>query len=92
MKPVRMFFTAVGIAAPLLFGCGKHAAPQATPTEISNFFDALQEGDAEIVSRLLNEKHYLANTKNQNGETPLQVAKKKGNQELVDVLKKNGAE
>jgi hypothetical protein len=93
MKPVRTFFVAIGIAAPLLIGCGKKAAaPQATPTEISEFFSALQDGDAEIVSRLLKAKPYLANTKNESGETPLQVAKKKDNQELVDVLKKNGAE
>src|SRR5205807_1534267 len=79
---------ALALAAP---GCGKKSAPAANPTEVKEFYAALQDGDAEIVERLLNAKPYLANVKSETGETPLKVANQKGNQELADVLKKHGA-
>jgi hypothetical protein len=71
-------------------GCGKkkEETPASNPTEVKEFFDAVNDGDADVVGRLLKVKPYLANAKNAEGQTPLAVAKAKGNDELVDVIKK----
>ena len=75
----------------LLSGCGKKAPHEANPTEVKEFFTAVEDGDAEIISRLLKAKPYLANASNDSGETALSIAKKKNNEEMVDALKKAGA-
>ena len=74
-------------------GCGgKKAAPESSsnPTEVKEFFDAVNDGDASIVSRLLKAKPYLANAKNDQGQTPLAVAKAKGDEELISAIQKAG--
>jgi len=82
------------VCLPLFFvgGCGKKAATDtaASANEVSQFHAALQDGDAEIVRRLIQAKPYLVNAKNERGETPLKVAKQKGNDELADVISKAG--
>jgi ankyrin repeat protein len=71
-----------------LSGCGKAEAPPPTATEVSEFFNAVQDGDAEIVSRLLKAKPGLASAKNENGETALQVAESRGLDEVAEALRK----
>ena len=73
-------------------GCGrKHSAPTAeSANEVSQFYSAVQDGDAEIVRRLLQAKPYLANAKNESGQTPLAFAKQKGVEEVADVISKAG--
>lgn len=73
-------------------GCGRKAAgPSAgSANEVSQFYAAVQDGDAEIVRRLLQAKPYLANAKNESGQTPLAVAKQKGSDEVAEVISKAG--
>ncbi|MEP6754271.1 MAG: hypothetical protein ABJA67_02130 [Chthonomonadales bacterium] len=72
-------------------GCGKKSAPEANPTEVREFFTAVEDGDATIVARLVKVKPYLANAKDAEGKTALSIAKKKGNDEMVDALTKAGS-
>lgn len=86
----------VGACAAALFaaGCGKKAPPEDTAAranEVSQFFSAVQDGDAAIVQRLIQAKPYLVNAKDAQGDTALKVAEQKGNDEVADVLRKNGA-
>lgn len=81
--------TAVVLCAPP--GCGKTDAPPPNATEISEFFAAVQDGDTEIVTRLLKAKPGLAETTNANGQTALQIATQQGNDDLADALRKRGA-
>jgi hypothetical protein len=75
----------------VLAGCGgKKAAQESNPTEVKEFFDAVNDGDANIVARLLKAKPYLANAKNESGQTPLAVAKTKGDEELISAIQKAG--
>jgi hypothetical protein len=79
------------IVAPA--GCGrKQAAESPSPNsrEVTEFHAAVQDGDADIVRRLLQAKPYLANAKNATGQTPLAAAKAKGNEEVADVIQKAG--
>jgi ankyrin repeat protein len=57
---------------------------------VKEFYAAVQDGDGEIVRRLLQAKPYLANAKNASGQTPLAFAKQKGNEEVADVISKAG--
>jgi ankyrin repeat protein len=87
----RLCIVASCLATAGLAGCGHKAAPPTpTATEVSEFHAAVQDGDAAIVDRLLRAKPYLVNARNQTGETPLKVANEKGEQEVADVLRKNG--
>jgi len=76
----------------IAFGCGKKPAsePAASSREVSEFSAAVQDGDADIVRRLLQAKPYLANAKNESGQTPLTVAKQKGLDDVADVIQKAG--
>ncbi len=75
---------------PALVGCKRSAPPPPTEQERTEFFAAVQEGDATIVDRLLSAKPNLANVKNDRDETPLKVAEKAANQELADTIRKHG--
>ena len=94
LRPLfRLCIVTVCLAGLGLAGCGRKAAPPTpTATEVSEFHAAVQDGDAAIVDRLLRAKPYLVNAKNQNGETPLKVANEKGNQDVADLLRKNGGQ
>jgi ankyrin repeat protein len=81
---------AILMFAGSVWGCGKKTEAKGTPTEISEFHAAVQDGDADIVRRLVQAKPYLVNEKNEQGLTPLKVAEEKGNEELAEVLKKAG--
>jgi hypothetical protein len=83
----RMLLT---LGALALMGCGKKSSQGANATEVKEFFDAVNDGDADVVARLLRTRPYLANVKNDAGQTPLAVAKTKGNDELVDAIRKAG--
>jgi ankyrin repeat protein len=76
------------LAAP---GCGKKSEPTTNPNEVREFHTVVQDGAADAAERLLRIRPYLANAKNENGETPLQVAKQRGDEEMVDLLRKHGA-
>lgn len=89
----RRAFLALSSAALLgaLLGCGRK--PQADPlteTEITEFFSAVQDGDATIVDRLLSAKPALANARNSQGQTPLAIAQQASNDDLVSVIKRHG--
>jgi hypothetical protein len=74
-------------------GCGhKQASESATPDsrEVTEFHAAVQDGDADIVRRLLQAKPYLANAKNAAGQTPLAAAKAKGADDVAEVIQKAG--
>ncbi len=82
----------IGVAfSVILAGCGKKKEATFSQNDISEFFAAVQDGDAEIIRRLLQAKPGLANAKGANGQTALQIAKQKNNDEMVEVLKKYGA-
>jgi ankyrin repeat protein len=84
----RWLLICCGLVGIWLIGCAKPQPP--TNTEIQEFQTAVQDGDEDIVERLLRAKPLLVNVKNQEGMTPLKVAEQRGNQALVDVLKKHG--
>ena len=71
-------------------GCGKAKVEAPSSNDVSEFHAAVQDGDAAVVDRLLKAKPALVNAPNQNGETPLKVAKQKNNDELAEVIQKNG--
>jgi hypothetical protein len=77
----------------LLAGCGpKKAEPPPDPksNEVVQFHEALRDGDVEIIRRLIAAKPYLVNARNEQGQSPLQVAQQIGNQELADLIKQKG--
>jgi ankyrin repeat protein len=77
----------------LLVGCApKKAEPPPDPksNEVVQFHEALRDGDADIVRRLISAKPYLVNARNEQGASPLQVAQQMNNQELVDLIKRKG--
>jgi ankyrin repeat protein len=75
---------------PSLVGCKRSAPPPPTEQERTEFFAAVQEGDATIVDRLLSAKPNLANAKNDQGQTALSVAQQAGNDELAETVKRHG--
>lgn len=50
------------------------------------FFDAVRLGQTDVVKYLLHKNQDLIDAKNDNGETPLQVAERSGNDELIKFL------
>lgn len=80
-----------GVMLASLYACGgrKGAAPL-TDIEKREFASALQDGDPAIVDRLLSAKPALASAPLESGQTPLQFASGKGDQELADVIKRHG--
>jgi len=74
-------------------GCAKKptAVTTANPEEVRQFFSALRDEDTAIVDRLLSAKPYLANARDESGQTPLAIAQSLGNEELVQVLRRHGA-
>ncbi|MEI6512141.1 MAG: ankyrin repeat domain-containing protein [bacterium] len=73
----------------MLCGCGK-AADQISDREISEFSAAISDGDVDIISRLLTAKPKLINTKDKNGDTPLNQSIKQGKTEVADFLRQHG--
>jgi ankyrin repeat protein len=58
---------------------------------VQEFRSALKDGDAAIVDRLLSAKPGLVNVKDETGRTPLADAEARGDDEMVQVLKRHGA-
>lgn len=73
-------------------GCGGKppAAPDPTSNEVSQFHDAVRDGDVEIVRRLIAAKPYLVNARNEQGVSPLQAARQGGNDELAALIREKG--
>jgi ankyrin repeat protein len=78
------------LCATALLGCGKRKAEPVTETERTEFFSAVQDGDAMIVDRLLSAKPGLASARNAQGETALTIARRAGNDDLVAVIRRHG--
>ena len=72
-----------------LVGCGK-VAPSFTSHEKSEFLTAVNDGDSDVVDQLLIEKPGLVNIRDQNNQTPLDIAEKQNNSDMIAVLKKHG--
>ena len=90
-KRLAWLIPAVAIAMmPSLVGCKRAAPTPPTEQERTEFFAAVNEGDAAIVDRLLSAKPNLANAPNDRGETPLKVAEQAGNDELATTIRKHG--
>ena len=89
-----LFFGLTTAAAIGFAGCGKKtdaAGPHFSTKTVDEFFSAVEDGDVDIVRRLLQAKPGLANAKNQGGQSALQVATAKGNQDMADLLRKSCA-
>lgn len=73
--------------------CSKSAPPPAkvSDQEASEFRNAIYDGDAAIVDRLLTAKPGLVNVRDENGKTPLAIAKERGDDDVVQVLLRHGA-
>ena len=87
MKYLYAFLVCLSILA--LAGCGK-VAPSFTSHEKSEFFTAVNDGDSDVVDQLLIEKPGLVNIRDQNNQTPLDIAEKLNNSDMIAVLKKHG--
>jgi len=88
MNVRRLMLGLAGLACLWLYACGKPQPP--TQTEIQEFHAAVLDGDEAVVDRLLRAKPQLVNVPDAQGETPLKIAEQRGNDALVDVLKKHG--
>lgn len=72
-----------------LAGCGK-VAPSFTNHEKTEFLTSVKDGDSDVVDQLLIEKPGLVNIRDQNNQTPLDIAEKQNNSDMITVLKKHG--
>jgi hypothetical protein len=86
----RMIAIVMTLFLTIALGCGKSKVEAPSANDVTEFHNAVQEGDATIVERLLSAKPNLVNAPNERGETPLKVAKQKNNDELADVITKHG--
>jgi hypothetical protein len=77
----------VAIAVP---GCGKPKPQPPSATEVQEFQNALNDGDAAIVDRLLSAKPGLVNIRDSQGRTPLAQAKAREDSEMVQVIERHG--
>lgn len=71
-------------------GCAKSPPPPPSQQEVQEFRNALNDGDAAIVDRLLSAKPGLVNVRDESGRTPLAVAEEKGDEEMAQVLRRHG--
>jgi ankyrin repeat protein len=89
---MKRLILAVVCLIPVIFisGCGQQKIKQFSARDVSEFESAVQDGDADIVDNLLTEKPGLANVRDQNGKTPLDIAEAKGQSDMIEVIKKHG--
>lgn len=82
------------LCAPVFLGGCRKATPPPAPSahEIQEFRDALRDGDAAIVDRLLAARPGLVNVRDEQGRTPLAEAMERGDEEMVQVLRKHGGQ
>jgi len=71
-------------------GCGKRAPNPPSATEVQEFQNALNDGDAAIVDRLLSAKPGLVNARNSEGRTPLAQARARDDAEMIQVIERHG--
>ena len=77
----------------LAAGCGggkPSAPPDPTSNEVVQFHEALNDGDVDIIRRLIAAKPYLVNARNAQGVSPLQVAQRQGNEEMATLIREKG--
>jgi ankyrin repeat protein len=67
----------------------KKPADKGTPLQ---YHDAIRQGDAQNIERLLSQTPALLETRNDQGETPLVTAARNGKREVVELLLEKGAE
>ncbi len=89
---IRFWSAAVAIAVVGLWGggCSKSAPPPPSSTEVQEFRNALNDGDAVIVDRLLSAKPGLVNIRDEQGRTPLAQARARDDSEMVEVIRRHG--
>jgi len=75
----------------LTVGCSRPAPQPPSEQEVQEFRSALKDGDAAIVDRLLSAKPGLVNVKDETGRTPLADAEARGDDEMLQVLRRHGA-
>ncbi|HSV72179.1 MAG TPA: ankyrin repeat domain-containing protein [Chthonomonadales bacterium] len=83
------------LALALAPGCsprGGEGAAAPSVREVQEFHSAVVDDDAIIVERLLTARPALVNARNEQGQTPLQVANQRGAHEAANVLRDHGAE
>ncbi len=71
-------------------GCRKSPPPAPSATEVQEFQNALSDGDAAIVDRLLSAKPGLVNVRDAQGRTPLAQARLRDDAEMIQVIKRHG--
>lgn len=82
---------AAGLILASLSACsGRRSPAPLSDIERREFASALQDGDPAVVDRLLSAKPALTSTPLESGQTPLQFAVGKGDQELADVIRRHG--
>lgn len=83
--------TALGLlSAGGVVSCSRQPAPPPSQQEVQEFRNALNDGDAAIVDRLLSAKPGLVNVRDENGKTPLALARQRGDEEMAQVLLRHG--
>lgn len=83
-------FVVVVVLGILGIGCAKSPPPPPSQQEVQEFRNALDDGDAAIVDRLLSAKPGLVNVRDESGRTPLARAEERGDDEMVQVLERHG--
>lgn len=74
----------------LLQGCKPSPPQPPSAHEVQEFRNAVNDGDALIVDRLLAAKPGLVNVRDETGKTPLTVARERGDDEMAQVLSRHG--
>jgi len=76
-----------------LAGCQSHHGTSTVvpaASDVTEFDNAVRDGDTEIVSRLIQAKPEMINAKDEVGKTPLTIATEKGDAEMTKLLKRHG--
>lgn len=94
IRAIRLILAVVLIAGPWVIvgptGCSKPRPAVLNATEIQEFQNAMNDGDAAIVDRLLSAKPGLVNVRDAQGRTPLQQARERDDAELIQVIERHG--
>jgi ankyrin repeat protein len=74
-------------------GCQSHRGGSTIvplASDVTEFDNAVRDGDTDIVSRLIQAKPEMINAKDESGKTPLTIANEKGDAEMAKLLKRHG--
>lgn len=94
MRVVRLILVGAVLGVSLVtvgpVGCGRPKPAQPSSTEVQEFQNAMNDGDAAIVDRLLSAKPGLVNVRDSQGRTPLRQARDRDDAELIQVIERHG--